>query len=263
MATREGRGPQRKALKVDIAALTPDEIAAINATRPPSEKLTPPEERCGALLKPDPNRKDQTRTTCRNRAGEGTSHPGWGNCKFHGGTTRAGVKSAARDYGRDLIQRQKDKFGGDGSLLAITAEEALIEEVRRSVAMVRFLEEQIGLWQLVDDPEGLPALGGLPTLIDETSKGAATFTDQREWLMLYREERKHAAQVSALAIQAGLAERMVKIAESQGEVLASVIRAVLDALLLSPEQHALVPRVVPTIIRQVTSGQPVILPDTA
>lgn len=237
--------------------------------RPPSERLMDPSLKCGAKLKQAdrPNRKSEDKT-CQNKAGEGTSHPGYGNCKFHGGSTQAGVKAAARVYGRDLIQRQKiyiDKFGGDHSLLDVTPEEALLEEVRRSVAMVRWLEERIGGWQFdastphPDDPNSSNGLNlnGLPQLIDETSRGAATFTDEREWLLLYREERKHAAQVSKMAIDAGLAERMVRIAENQGQILASVIRRVLDALELSADQQALVPQVVPHIIRQITVGQPV------
>lgn len=261
MPGRQGRTTAaRRALGQDIRTLTEDERKAVNALRPPSERIVDPNTKCGARLRESATRKGD-HTTCQNKAGEGTSHPGYGNCKFHGGSTEAGNKRAAREYGRDLIQDQKKRFGGDGSLLTITAEEALLEEVRRSVAMVRFLEEQIGTWQydLTDHADDPRPLGGLPQLMDETERGASTFTDEREWLMLYREERKHMAQVSALAIGAGLAERMVRIAEAQGQVLATVVRVILDALGLSPEQRALVPHLVPTVIRQVTSGQPVTL----
>lgn len=260
MPGRQGRTTAaRRSLGEDIKTLSPEEREAVNRLRPPSERLVDPNSKCGARLKDSPNRKGD-HTTCQNKAGEGTDHPGYGNCKFHGGSTKAGKTKAARDYGRDLIALDKARFGGDGSLLTVTAEEAILEEVRRSVAMVRFLEDQIAQWQfgpLSDDPDEQPPLGGLPRLMDETARGASSFTDEREWLMLYREERKHLAQVSSLAIGAGLAERMVRIAESQGQVLATVVRVVLDALALSPEQSALVPQIVPGIIRQVTAGQPV------
>jgi hypothetical protein len=251
------RTTKSRQAQVEVAKLTPEEREAINALRPPSERLADPDTRCGARLKPDPNRKGD-HTTCRNRAGEGTDHPGYGHCKFHGGTTEAGRKSAARSYGRDLIQREKARFGGDRNLLdGISPEEALLEEVRRSVAMVRFLEDAIAKWQMEANPDEHAQVGGLPRLVDETSRGAASFTDEREWLMLYREERKHAAQVSSLAINAGLAERMVRIAEKQGEVMATAIQAILTHLNLTPQQEELVPQIVPTIIRQVASGQPV------
>jgi hypothetical protein len=77
-------------------------------------------------------------------------------------------------------------------------------------------------------------------------------------LMLYREERNHAARVSKMAIDAGLQERMVKIAEDQGVILATAIKQVLDALNLSPSQASMVPEVVPGILRSLSSSQPAI-----
>lgn len=266
--TGAGRAKIANGKRSDFADMSDEEIEAINAKRPPSERVRTSKERCGARLKDDPTGQ-RTHTTCLNNAGEGTSHPGIGHCKFHGGSTAAGNKSAAREFGRQLIQGQKEKFGGDRKsphIADITPEIALIEEVRRSVAMVRWLEERIGTWHYEvnpDDPElpleGTP-LGGLPALIDETARGASTFTDEREWLLLYREERRHAAQVAKMAIDAGLAERMVRLAEDQGRMLAAAIRAVLDAMGLSPEQRALVPTIVPAILRQVSAGLPVTPP---
>src|SRR5690606_18581928 len=146
-------------------------------------------------------------------------------------------------------------FGGNKDLTNVTPEQALLEEVRRSVAMVRFLEEAIAKWQFDSDAGPQDGLGGLPTLVDETSRGNATFTDEREWLLLYRQEREHAVEVARMAIDAGIAQRLVTIAEDQGRTLALAIRQVLDALSLTPEQVAMVPRIVPPILRQVASGQ--------
>lgn len=266
------RKPESHKLTKPAHELTKSERDAVNALRPPSQRIVDPEERCGAKLHA-PREDDAPRQhqfdTCQNKKGQATDHPGFGYCKFHGGSTPAGEKSAARNYGREWIQRQKTQeelqaqFGGSHLSITLSPEEALLEEVRRSVAMVRFLEERIGTWQYAAAPQSAqeewPHLGGLPILMGETSRGAATFTDEREWLMLYREERKHSAQVSSLAINAGLAERMVRIAENQGQILASVIRAVLDALGLTPQQLQLVPQVVPDIIRKVTSGQSLVL----
>jgi hypothetical protein len=47
---------------------------------------------------------------------------------------------------------------------------------------------------------------------------------------------------------------MVKIAEDQGRILATAIRAVLTALNLTPAQSDRVPIVVPEILRQVSTG---------
>jgi hypothetical protein len=47
-----------------------------------------------------------------------------------------------------------------------------------------------------------------------------------------------------MAVAAWLNERMVRLAERQGELLAQIIRGVLDEFGLSPEQRQLAPEVV-------------------
>lgn len=367
--------------------LTPEQIAALNAARSPSERVRDGAV-CGARLtaKAIENKKKRYPDGsfppyCTLPAGSGTPHPGIGYCKYHGGNTSAGLKNAARTYGEALVEAQKqeiidvatrlrlhqqlqahlessDRFGGNRLLTEITPEEALLEEVRRSVAMVRWLEERIGQWNFrgdltpsprspshpdnpnytpqfpsphsdpddpatehftrpvrtapnalsehhakftgTDNPDsakyhepdkygvtpgevrftppdptadasldklpsapnsglyrpGVEALGGLPALMAETSRGAQTFTDEREWLLLYRAEREHAVKVAKMAIDAGIAERMVSIAEDQGRMLALAVRQVLDALSLTPQQVQLVPKVVPAILRSVSANTP-------
>lgn len=236
---------------------------------------------------------------CRKRKGSHTDHPGYGNCAQHGGDTEAGRKSAMREMGRDVLQRYKTdhmRFGGDRNdptIAALTPEQALLEEVRRSAAMVRFLEERIARWNLdavqtatiekfvvasqkrrdhdgftlreraqsfleslghedPDSPNHLPAL-----MVTNQTTGISAFTDAREWLYLYREERMHLAKVAKMAIDAGVAQRLVSIAEDQGRILSAAIRAVLGAINLSDEQAALIPQVVPPILRAVAQDQPI------
>lgn len=201
--------------------------------------------RCGAVTR-TPN-EDGTRRYCQLAAGYGTDHLGYGTCSKHGGLLPNNRKGAAREAGRQFIMARH--FGGDIDKVAdLSAEQALVEEVRRSAAMVRFLQDHIAQWA-IPDPEDRPAdLGGLPDLLSETSKGFTSFTNEREWLTMYREERAHLAKVSKMCIDAGLAERMVRLAEDQGRIIVAVIRQVLDALGLTPDQHALIPQVVPPIL---------------
>lgn len=262
-----------------------------NALKPPSERNLTPEQRCGALT--------QKETPCKASKGAKTDHPGYGNCSNHGGNTPAGIKSAMREMGADLAMTYKRdflRFGGDRrdpSIASLTPEQALLEEVRRSAALVRFLEERIAKWNLTpaqhstletfantpkkfrraDDPtmkrhveEVLNSLDKddpdspnyLPPLTEIHPKtGFTSFTDAREWLYLYREERSHLARVAKMAIDAGVAQRMVSIAEDQGRILASAIRAVLTALDLSPQQASMVPHIVPPILRAVASDSPI------
>lgn len=74
------------------------------------------------------------------------------------------------------------------------------------------------------------------------------------WYQLYLKEREHLAKVCALALRAGIEERKVKLAESQGLLVADVIRRILGALGLSPEQQRLVPEIVPRELRALATG---------
>lgn len=258
--------------------LTDEQIEMINRDRPKSKQLKRV-DMCGG--------KKPNGETCEAPAGAKTPHLGYGYCASHGGNSPSGKRHAAKLMGKDVMDAQRfiyDRFGGDRndpSIANITAEQALLEEVRRSVAMVRWLEEKIGEWDphLIEEDQdfdttkamstkkatrnqnrsvpSVVAAANLPSLVDETTRGVATTTDQAEWLRVYREERTHAARVSKMAIDAGIAHRMVSIAEDQGRVLASSIKAVLGALGLTPDQQALVPQVVPTVLRAVANNQPV------
>lgn len=236
-----------KLSRPEAAKLTPEEREQANAQRNPTNQLKP---KCPAQLRNGPRAGDP----CSHSAGQGTSHPGIGYCAQHGGNTPAGKKAAARIYGRQLILEHKERFGGDRSSDAVrnvTAEAALLEEVRRSVAMVRFLEERIGQWSTQSDNDTEQLFGGeldLPKLVMETSKGAPGATDVQAWLLLYREERKHAAQVAKMCIDANISKRMVDLAAAQGQVIVNVVRFVLEDLGLTPSQAAQVPSVVPLAI---------------
>jgi hypothetical protein len=74
----------------------------------------------------------------------------------------------------------------------------------------------------------------------------------RALTQLEANERDRAANFATKAIAAGLAERQVRLAERQGELIASVIKAVLGDLNLSPEQQALVGEIVPKHLRLVS-----------
>jgi hypothetical protein len=255
------------------AKLTTEERDAINATKAPTNQSV--RELCPAKVR----HGDRAGDGCSRTAGLGTSHPGFGYCSKHGGNTPAGKKGAARAMGRELILQQKERFGGDRTSIHVSniqAETALLEEVRRSVAMVRWLEERIGSWQVqgegddADFMEVKQAKGlGLPALVEETSKGAPGATDVQAWLLLYREERKHAAQVAKMCIDANISKRLVDQVTNQAQALGTVVSAVLAALNLSQIQLELVPQVVPDVIRRATweldrvpkdANRPVVVP---
>lgn len=226
------------------AKLSDVELMDANSKRNPTNQLKP---KCPAVRRSG----DHKGEPCGKGAGVGTSHPGIGYCSSHGGNTPAGKKAAARQLGRDLIADQKERFGGDRRSVYvsnITAEQALLEEVRRSTAMVRFLEERIGSWEIGSNNNLDGGDLGLPRLVEETSKGAPGATDVQAWLLLYREERAHAAKVAKMCIDANISKRMVDLAESQGTVLKKVITEVLKALNLTDVQLQAAPTIIPMIL---------------
>lgn len=233
--------------------LDEEDLHEANATRAPTNQVL--EARCPGTVRKGPRKGEG----CTRAPGSGTDHPGIGYCSKHGGNTPAGSKSAARSYGRQLILEHKERFGGDRDdplINNITAESALVEELKRSVAMVRWLESRIGAWQLAENETEEEDLSegstkNLPPLVNETSKGAPGATDVQVWLLLYREERKHAAQIAKMCIDANISKRMVNLAESQGLVLSRIVKETLKALELTQVQASLVPTILPVVIARV------------
>jgi len=72
-------------------------------------------------------------------------------------------------------------------------------------------------------------------------------------LDLYQRERKHLVDVCRAALAAGVEERRVRLAESQGQLLAQVIKSILGDLDLTPEQSAKVSEIVPRHLRAIAS----------
>jgi hypothetical protein len=90
------------------------------------------------------------------------------------------------------------------------------------------------VWVTTQHKDGVGPQG----LVDVTTKKAGTSA----WYELYMKERDHLAKVCSLALRAGIEERKVKLAESQGLLVADVTLRFLGALGLSPLTAATCPR---------------------
>lgn len=193
---------------------------------------------CGA-------RKRQGEGTCARPSGWGTDHAGAGRCKLHGGSAPSG-----RVAGQRVLAEQAVKTYG--LPLDVSPTEALLDEVKWTAGHVAWLRVQ------VQELERQALVWGKT---EEVDKGAGEFTGvdithaavPNVWLELYRVERKHLLDVCKAAIACGIAERQVRLAEQQGALLASVIRAVLgdSELGLTPEQQKAAPAVVVRHLRAV------------
>lgn len=214
----------------------------------------PVHAKCGA-------RKRKGGGVCGQAAGWGTDHPGHGPCKLHGGTTQTHVKAARTKAARIAVTTY-------GLPRDIDPATALLEEVHRTAGHVAWLAQKI---RELDDED---LTWGV---VQETDKNATMFagTDRKSaarptvWLELYHRERIHLVRVSKAALDAGVSERMVRLAEQQGAMLAGVIRRAMDATLdeigtmvgakaaarVRKAWPAVLSRVVPAAIADLTAGQ--------
>lgn len=170
-------------------------------------------KRCGAT-----NRQGNP---CGNPAGKGTDHPGYGNCKHHGGSSPNGRKHATRQAAEEAVVTY-------GLPVEIDPAEALLDEVNRTYGHVLWLLDKVQ----ITDPDAL--IWGLES---ETDKRATEFpgvdrtysAKANVWLDLYREERDHLRRVTTDALRAGVEERRVRLAERRGEELARWMKALAQA----------------------------------
>jgi len=172
-------------------------------------------DKCGA--------KTRTGGTCAQVAGWGTDHSGHGPCKLHGGATPNHCAAARTEQARRAVATY-------GLPRDIDPATALLEEVHRTAGHVAWLAAKVA--ELQEDELGW-------VVVEEHEKAATPFpgTDTKQaarpsvWLDLYQRERTHLLRVSKAALDAGVNERLVQLAEQQGTMLAEIIRRSADALL--------------------------------
>lgn len=159
---------------------------------------------------------------CRNKAIVGGN-----TCRMHGGAADQVQRRAVRRAAEETARRAVDTYGLPRDIDPATA---LLEEVHRTAGHVTWLAGKVA------DLEGGDLVWGIT---ESTDKAATAFpgTDEKRtarpsvWLDLYQRERAHLVRVSKTALDAGISERLVRLAEQQGAMLAEVIRRSADALL--------------------------------
>jgi len=130
----------------------------------------------------------------------------------------------------------------------IDPHEALLEEVHRAAGIVAWLDEKVRslseeelTWGVTQE---VTKQSGETPGVDTTQSAELSV-----WVKWWQQERAALAKVSKLALDAGVEERQVRLAEAQGAKLAQVIRDILADLDLTPEQQQRVPVVVPRRLR--------------
>lgn len=124
--------------------------------------------------------------------------PGGTTCAIHGGKAPQVRAAARRRLEAQAALAAVDQFGLP---VEIDPQDALLEEVHRTAGHIAWCE----LMLKVAEPD-----------------------DVDRWHRIDLDERQHLARVAKAAIDAGLAERTVRLAEEQGRMVAAVIRAIFD-----------------------------------
>jgi hypothetical protein len=169
-------------------------------------------------------------------------------CPTHGGRAPQAKAAAERRMAEVKAAKYVETFGLPRE---IDPRDALLEEVYRTAGAIDWLHAQ------VQELERDQVTWGKT---EETDKGSGEFTGTdithaaavNVWVQLWQAERKHLVDVSKAAINAGIEERRVKLAEQQGALLASVIKGILGDLQLTTEQAARAPRIVADRLRDVS-----------
>jgi hypothetical protein len=171
--------------------------------------------------------------TCRNYAGLGTNHLGAGNCKFHLGNSPNQKRAAAKIVAERERERLISRAVNFGEIHKINPLDALMWTIYLSASHMEYLRQELSLYEL-------PAKKG-----GHAANERGGFRHQTI-LRLWNEERDRLARTAKLALDTGVAERAIRIAETMGEQLAVLIKGILHdpELALTRKQYEIVSGVV-------------------
>jgi hypothetical protein len=145
---------------------------------------------------------------CRAFAGQGTSHPGIGACKFHGGSTPSHEKAAVK---REITKRMV--MMGE-PIENVSGIEALLQELSRSVGHVGWLSQQIAA--MTQDELGTPYGVALTSM--------------------YGTERDRKARIARLVVESGVDEKNIQVMEAQMLILGEALLKACEKAGLSESQ---------------------------
>lgn len=180
--------------------------------------------KCGA-------QKRQSAGTCARPAGWGTEHVGIGTCKLHGGCAPAAVRAAAREtaarLGAELQMEPHDA-------LLLTVRKAAMWESYCAQKVAALSDPEIVVTPRTEKTEYTPVLTRVGDDLEDTGAVVAerttTETNAAELHIWVREHQKALDQLARLAkaaIDAGVAERQVRLAEQLVGDIAGAIDRVL------------------------------------
>ncbi len=199
-------------------------------------------ERCG---QPHP------KCTAHNRRGGPCGLPkvdGLPVCRQHGGSAPHAIAAAERRV------KEREAMAGArlfGLPVDVDPAEALLEELHRTAGEVAWLGS------IVAELEKDDAIWGMTReKVGGDDRGTTHEAGLNIWIQTWHAQRRHLTNVARECLKAGIEERRVQLAETQGAMLAGVVRAILNRLDLTTEQQQLVAVVVPQELRRIAELPP-------
>lgn len=201
------------------------------------------EHRCGA--------KSKSGSICQHAVREEGQ-----KCWMHGGSKS---KSPGRRAKYIREKRDEDRAAAEASLRMkkfvdeaepIHPAEVLLEQVRRQSGVVAYWRARVHELDLEELEWSTKTVTTETGAFNREEKVMAA--DAHIAYRLFQEAEDRLADYATRALRAGVEERMVQVAEGQGEMVAQVIKAVLGDLQLTAEQSQTAATVIPMRLRELT-----------
>lgn len=155
-------------------------------------------------------------------------------CKIHGGGIPAVKAAAERNAELEAARRQLAALGEPD---AIDPGQALLRLIAWKYGEVQWLRDRVKAvpadeltWGRAQTDQGIGPQG----MVDTTTTKAAPSV----WWVLLRDAENQLADYSTRALKAGIAERQIRLAEGQADLVVGVVQRIYQRLNLTPEQLA-------------------------
>jgi len=171
-------------------------------------------------------------------------------CVAHGGRAPQVRRKAAVNVARDRALAEARRLGGT---IDVGPHEVLLDAVREAAANVEVLRGYVAHLGVEVAEDGAIAL---PEQRIEWEKGGTHVPARVHILLaLYSEERDRLVRFSKLAIDAGVAERQVRVAEQQAQRLGQAFGRALDAAaeVITPDARAALQKALAVELRGLSS----------
>ena len=138
-------------------------------------------------------------------------------CRTHGGSAPQVRSAANRRLALDEARGMVEAYGQE---LDVSPEEAIFAMIRVTAGNVMLLQDLVSQLKAEVGGEGIASFTGNERVLFEAKPHVL--------VVMYNDERDRLVRFSKVAAEIGLSERMVSLAESQGQLIAKIFTAALD-----------------------------------